>query len=127
MATAKFRGRKYKVWFTTEIPSNLFPWKLKGLPGAILKFEDDEGLFSGEATAVKLNYSAKFPKKVLGIFYENAKINAIKIKDFIIIDNKYLQEMQNEELASYPIGLKIKPVYIRSGRLEKSFEWEITK
>lgn len=32
-ATAEFRGRKYKVWYTMEIPIPIGPWKLGGLPG----------------------------------------------------------------------------------------------
>lgn len=36
-ATTNFRGRIWTVWFTTDIPGDVFPWKLKGLSGAILK------------------------------------------------------------------------------------------
>ncbi len=49
VAEAEFRGRKWRAWFTTEIPMNYGPWKLCGLPGLILKAEDSEGHFSWEA------------------------------------------------------------------------------
>lgn len=124
LATADFRGRKYKVWFTTELSSNLFPWKLKGLPGAILEFEDDEGIFSGEAIKIGLNLNIKIPEKVLSYFSKNARETAISQKDFLKIDNKYLQELQNQDIASQPKGSNSRAVPIRSGRLEKSFEWE---
>lgn len=47
-ATTSFRGRKYEVWFTPDIPINDGPWKFYGLPGLILKAVDSENLFSFE-------------------------------------------------------------------------------
>lgn len=44
-ATLHFRGRDYTAWFTPDIPINDGPWKFSGLPGLILKVQDDKGLF----------------------------------------------------------------------------------
>ena len=38
-AQTDFRGRKWQVWFTSDIPLSIGPWKLGGLPGLILKAE----------------------------------------------------------------------------------------
>lgn len=53
MATTSFRGRKWTVWFSPEIPVSDGPWKLWGLPGLILKAEDSRHHYSYEATSVE--------------------------------------------------------------------------
>lgn len=53
-ATAEFRGRRWEVWFTPEIPFSRGPWKLGGLPGLILQASDETGLFGFEAMGVEL-------------------------------------------------------------------------
>ncbi|MCS7077950.1 MAG: GLPGLI family protein [Bacteroidia bacterium] len=53
-ATAEFRGRKYIVWYTPAIPASVGPWKLQGLPGAILEAKSEDGEVSFEAEVVHL-------------------------------------------------------------------------
>ena len=53
-----FRGRKYIVWFTREIPSSYGPWKLFGLPGLILETYDPK-LKNGKR-AVNICYPCTF-------------------------------------------------------------------
>ena len=36
------KGREYSVWFTPDIPISNGPWKFIGLPGLIIKVEDEE-------------------------------------------------------------------------------------
>ena len=43
-ATGKLYGKQWKAWYTEEIPSSAGPWKLRGLPGLIVKAEDSEGI-----------------------------------------------------------------------------------
>lgn len=40
-AETVFRGRKWSVWYSDDIPISLGPWKLNGLPGIILQAECD--------------------------------------------------------------------------------------
>jgi len=40
-ATADFGGRKWTAWFTTDLPFQDGPYKFSGLPGLIVKIEDD--------------------------------------------------------------------------------------
>ncbi|RKS96438.1 GLPGLI family protein [Chryseobacterium defluvii] len=47
-ATTDFGGRKWTAWFTTEIPFQDGPYKFYGLPGLIVKIEDDGKNYSWE-------------------------------------------------------------------------------
>ena len=40
-AKGKFGGRSYTVWYTPQIPISVGPWKLEGLPGAIVEGSED--------------------------------------------------------------------------------------
>jgi GLPGLI family protein len=40
LALTNFRGRKYFVWYSPDIPSQWGPWKLQGLPGLIIEAYD---------------------------------------------------------------------------------------
>ncbi|WP_312398256.1 GLPGLI family protein [Chryseobacterium sp.] len=42
-ATANFGGRIWTAWFTKDIPISDGPYKFSGLPGLIVKLEDDKG------------------------------------------------------------------------------------
>lgn len=41
-ATCSFRGRKWEAWYATDIPISNGPWKFSGLPGLVLKAEDEK-------------------------------------------------------------------------------------
>ena len=52
-ATGGLYGKEWTVWFTEEIPSTAGPWKLRGLPGLIVKAEDAEGIHCFELYETK--------------------------------------------------------------------------
>ncbi len=45
-ATTSFRGRNYEVWYTLDIPVSIGPWKLNGLPGAIVEAKESLNRYS---------------------------------------------------------------------------------
>ncbi|MDQ0592375.1 GLPGLI family protein [Chryseobacterium ginsenosidimutans] len=45
-AETNFGGRKWTAWFTTDLPYQDGPYKFGGLPGLIIKVEDDKGEYS---------------------------------------------------------------------------------
>ena len=53
LASTRFRGREWKVWFTEEIPVSLGPWKLNGLPGLILKATADDNFIKFSVVSIK--------------------------------------------------------------------------
>lgn len=52
-ATTNFMGRNWTAWFTTEIPIQDGPYKFHGLPGLILKLEDNTSSHIFEIIAIK--------------------------------------------------------------------------
>lgn len=70
-ATVTFRGRTYTAWFAPEISSNNGPWKFGGLPGLILKIQDQDQNFIFECVGIE---QLKTPEPIC--FYT---INHIKI------------------------------------------------
>ncbi|MBP1165785.1 GLPGLI family protein [Chryseobacterium sp. PvR013] len=45
-ATLNFAGRKWTAWFCKDLPFNDGPYKFNGLPGLIVKIEDDQQHYS---------------------------------------------------------------------------------
>ena len=90
-AVANFRGRKYIVWFTVQIPLPYGPWKFHGLPGLILEASDDE-------------------KKVQYAF----KSVEIPLKDAIILDSKPKLGYRVNYKEYYGFLQKSEEEYVRS-------------
>ena len=56
-ATLNFGGRVWEAWFTTEIPIQDGPYKFFGLPGLIIKIEDEAQNFSWKLIGNKKYHS----------------------------------------------------------------------
>ncbi|SIQ13810.1 GLPGLI family protein [Chryseobacterium sp. RU37D] len=84
-AETDFGGRKWTAWFTTDLPYQDGPYKFGGLPGLIVKVEDDKGEYSFD---LMKNYKiADFPTL-------NQLGNTIKVKraDFIKQQKKFIED-----------------------------------
>lgn len=69
-ATTEYGGRKWNAWFSSDIPFQDGPYKFYGLPGLIVKIEDDEKNYSWMLSGNKkienyeeLSYSDKINAK----------------------------------------------------------------
>ncbi|WP_370899904.1 GLPGLI family protein [Chryseobacterium gossypii] len=84
-AETDFAGRKWTAWFTTDLPYQDGPYKFGGLPGLIIKVEDNNGDYSFD---LMKNYRiADFP--TLSQFG-----NTIKVKrtDFVKQQQKFISD-----------------------------------
>jgi len=59
-ATTNFSGREYEVWYTIDIPINVGPWKLHGLPGAMVSVIDKDKRVSFQLQSIR--YREKAPE-----------------------------------------------------------------
>lgn len=66
-AEFNFRGRLYTAWFTPDISQSFGPWKLGGLPGLILKVEEDSGAFLAEITNINQTSLEEMPSETCEI------------------------------------------------------------
>jgi GLPGLI family protein len=114
-AFTRFRGRDWTVWFATDIPLNAGPWKLRGLPGLILKASDSRNHYVFECIGIEQLRQIKQPVIMIGVsrlikcsrdeyrkaqkqFYENY-VNALLALGF----NVYVQDDSGktiEEIAT---------------------------
>ncbi|RAJ29566.1 GLPGLI family protein [Pedobacter cryoconitis] len=88
-ATCSFGGRKYTAWFTTEIPVSTGPWKFSGLPGLILKVEDNNKNYVFEIAGLRKI------KKDEPISLEQKEYIELTKTDFFKLDKK----MKKDPLA----------------------------
>lgn len=95
-AECHFRGRKYTVWFTTSIPARFGPWKLSGLPGLILKAEDEKQEFCFECFSIIKSH---------GTLIWNEK--TCKKTDHQKFNQAYLRFRANPLMALEGMGIKI--------------------
>lgn len=108
-ATTEFGGRKWTAWFTKDIPFQDGPYKFRGLPGLIVKIEDESKSHQFELKGIKnLNYNFVYPdnsdnvritipySKFTKAFKENRKYPAIELKKRFP-DAKYSEMIRDTE------------------------------
>jgi GLPGLI family protein len=84
-ATTSFKGRNYEAWYTLDYPTQYGPWKLNGLPGLIIKAQDDKNEVFFEAIAIiPTNEKIDEEPPLLKTMSSEEYVNAVKknLKDF---------------------------------------------
>lgn len=81
-AETDFGGRKWTAWFTTDLPYQDGPYKFSGLPGLVVKAEDESGDYSFD---LMKNYKiADFPE--MSTF---GNVMKVKRTDYVKQQEKY--------------------------------------
>lgn len=123
-AIGDFRGRTYSVWYAPNLPVKFGPWKIQGLPGLILKLNDNFKQIDFDAVSIEF-------KKIKDI---SQSLEAPKTTNNIINLKEYLQLSRQEDLEeikrimammpkdSKPSNMKLNED--RKSRMEMIYEWE---
>jgi GLPGLI family protein len=125
-AIGDFRGREYTAWFTYEIPLPIGPWKLKGLPGAILEVKDKEGTFE-----IKL-ISIEYPVSIIEDIVKPTAEKELTVKESVYISDNFadillkkLQSRLPKEMRGKLTNIKKSKEQLRRQQKERVFEWEV--
>ncbi len=74
-----YLGRTYTAWYTLEMPMSIGPWKFGGLPGLILKVEDDKGEYIFECIEIKKTLG----EPIMGVNPNAKPIERIQLEKYI--------------------------------------------
>ena len=125
-ATGTFRGRQYTVWFTEEIPIQLGPWKLNGLPGMILEAYDayNEVSFVSE----KIENFKEPTKNGFDFPYESNKYEIIDLKEYVSQKHEEINNKIDLIISKLPRDSKVTNIerVKYKGGIELKYEWEKT-
>lgn len=116
-ATTEYCGRKYFVWFTSDIPISTGPWKFAGLPGIILKVTDTEHNFSFECIELTqrpfpiVNYTWKYKNMSKTEWLKFEKNMYEHAGRFIAGTGARVIIMDDSEKGSHPISEQLSLFY----------------
>ena len=121
-AQGNFRGRSYIAWFTSEIPINLAPWKLNGLPGAILEFYDTTRQIYSIAVNIELNNKININDEIEKAIFKG---DTIEIEKYVYLKADENAKMLKYVLSKYGRNAKISKVEpTKRQGFELIYEWE---
>lgn len=90
-AICNFRGRNYIAWFTREIPVNEGPYKFGGLPGLIIKIEDDKSHYSFELIKIERVQEIIFFDESTVAFQNNGDFIKTSRKDYTKAYHRFIE------------------------------------
>lgn len=116
-ASSEFRGRKWIVWFTPDIPFPYGPWKFCGLPGLILEAHDAEKQWTYVAKEINLNSKDQI------MIPDDKLFTKVSIKEFVTLKDEFHTNFLNSVDQDEREAVMVEKRNLRAG-IETKFEWE---
>lgn len=118
-AVGKYAGRTWTAWYSEEVAASFGPWKLRGLPGMILKAEDKDGIFLFDCVGL-IKRSA--PIK----YFSREEHTTLKRNKFIAHRNKILCDKKYVKQPNYYIPQGISVIEMWGGGPEPSADEKLS-
>lgn len=118
-AETEFAGRVWTAWFAQELPYQDGPYKFSGLPGLIIKIEDEDGDYSFD-----LEQSKKIAQP--SEFLSRGNVVKLKRKDFIKQQDRFKKDPMSAFTSGGGRG-NWKPDPQRMKEMETRIKEEIAK
>lgn len=99
-AECDYHGRHWTAWFASEIPMSFGPWKLRGLPGLILKAEAD-GLFSFVATGLEKTDRIMSPMYLLEDYSKVDRKKGLENAEYYVNNMASIMNAQGQNVKVY--------------------------
>lgn len=100
MAESDYHGRHWKAWFTPEIPVPFGPWKLRGLPGLILRAEADGG-FAFTASGLEKTDRIITPMYLKEDYAEVDRLKALDNAEYYANNAESIMNAQGQSVKIY--------------------------
>lgn len=100
MAKSDYHGRHWNAWSAPEIPIPFGPWKLRGLPGLILKADADGG-FSFVATGLEKTDRIITPMYLQEDYSKVDRLKALDNAEYYMNNEESIMNAQGQSVKIY--------------------------
>ncbi|MBQ0046109.1 MAG: GLPGLI family protein [Prevotellaceae bacterium] len=90
-AQTTYGGRTWYAYYTEDIPTTAGPWKLKGLPGLIVKTEDAENIFSFEMFELT-QQSIAITNPAVADINKTKRDKLVQMRNKLFLDKRYMED-----------------------------------
>ncbi len=90
-AQTTYGGRTWYAYYTEDIPTTAGPWKLKGLPGLIVKTEDAENTFCFEMFELTQQAIA-ITNPVVATINKTKRDKFVTMRNKLFLDKRYMDD-----------------------------------
>ena len=89
-AVGRYAGRTWTAWYAEDVAVPYGPWKLRGLPGMILRTEDADGIFHFDFAGL-IGRSAKMTYMDVGGYTTMKRDKFIRQRNKLLCNKRYVQ------------------------------------